>query len=250
MLTLPVLLATALAPFIGSFLGVVVTRHRSPAAIVIGRSHCDDCGIPLHAAELVPILSWTLCRGRCRYCGNTIGLFYPLIEVAAIAIPVWLAIDHLHGREFWISCTLGWTLLCLSAADIRYLVLPDFLTLPLVVGGAFVNWALNLATVEDCVVGAVGGFLFVFAIREAYFFLRKREGIGLGDAKLLAAAGAWVTWTGLPSVIVIASVSGLVIALTGSGRTRLSSSYRIPFGAFLCGGWWLVWLYGPLVPVS
>ncbi len=250
MSNLPELWAIVAAPFIGSFLGVVVARYRAPATIVIGRSSCEFCAVPLHPSELVPVLSWVFLRGRCRYCGESIGLFYPLIELGAVAIPVWLVMDGVHGREFWIGCTLGLTLLCLSMIDIRFFTLPDFLTLPLAGAGLLVNWALNMAPIVDCVAGIAAGYVFIVAVRGVYFLVRKREGIGLGDAKLLAAAGAWVTWAGLPSVIAIASLSGVIVVLAGHRRTELSAAYRVPFGAFLCAGWWLVWMYGPLVLTS
>jgi leader peptidase (prepilin peptidase) / N-methyltransferase len=84
-------------------------------------------------------------------------------------------------------------------------------------------------------------------LRWAYWLLRRQEGIGLGDAKLLAASGAWVSWEGLPSVLLVASVAALASTLLRHKRGgSISLVDRVPFGAFLCLGTWLVWLYGPL----
>jgi leader peptidase (prepilin peptidase)/N-methyltransferase len=93
--------------------------------------------------------------------------------------------------------------------------------------------------------GAVAGFGGVVLLRFIYEKLRGREGMGLGDAKLLAAAGAWTSWTGLSSILAIAAISALVFALLGRGH-RLALADRIAFGPFLAVGLWLVWLYGPL----
>jgi leader peptidase (prepilin peptidase)/N-methyltransferase len=151
------------------------------------------------------------------------------------------------GLEFWASCLLGWTLLCLSALDLRYFLLPDFLTLPLIVAGILINSALDGELPVKYGVGAVAGYAFVQLLRFAYRRLRSREGMGLGDAKLLAAAGAWVSWSGLPSVVLVASLLALVVVLIQSLRSkRLDPQQRVPFGAFLSAGLWMVWLYGPL----
>ena len=120
------LLSALIAPFIGSFLGVVVTRLHEPEGIVFGRSRCPECGTQLRPLDLVPLLSWLVLRGRCRYCGKPISLFHPSIELAALAIALWAA-AVVSGPLLWLSCLLGWTLLALAAADFRYFLLPDFL---------------------------------------------------------------------------------------------------------------------------
>jgi leader peptidase (prepilin peptidase)/N-methyltransferase len=99
----------------------------------------------------------------------------------------------------------------------------------------------------DSAIGAGAGFAIFALVRWLYRRLRGREGLGLGDAKLLAAAGAWVTWNGLPSVVLIAAVFGLVSALVMAQRgEQLSLNQRLAFGPALCLGTWLVWLYGPI----
>jgi leader peptidase (prepilin peptidase)/N-methyltransferase len=237
----------AVSPFVGSFLGVVVTRFRSPLTILVGRSVCVTCGTQLGLGDLVPLLSWLSSRNRCRHCGGKIGIFYPLIELAALAIAAW---SVLAAPDFnpWASCILGWTLLALAVIDVRDYLLPDFLTIPLALLGLATAWIMASSSVLNHLVGAACGLVGVVALRWAYHRLRRREGIGLGDAKLLAAAGAWVSWAGLPSVVLIGAVTGLTVTLIRgclTGRT-LSHSDRVPFGAFLCLGIWIVWLYGPV----
>lgn len=233
-----------LAPFIGSFLGVLVTRFDRPGSIVIGRSACDHCGVRLGFRDLVPLVGWTLTRGRCRHCGQPIGLFYPAIELAAVGVALWAALTA-EGWALWIGCGLGWALLALAATDFRYFLLPDFLTLPLVVAGLAVVWFFDGDAFAAHVIGAVVGLSFIIALHYLYRALRGRDGIGLGDAKLFAAAGAWVGWSGLPSVMLIAALSALAFAVIRRGE-RLSAADRVPLGAFLCLGLWIVWLHGPL----
>jgi leader peptidase (prepilin peptidase)/N-methyltransferase len=168
------------------------------------------------------------------------------MELAALAVVLWAAAVH-SGPEFWASCLLGWTLLALSALDLRYFLLPDFLTLPLIAAGILVNSALYADPPVQYGVGAVAGYAFVRLLRFVYRKLRSREGMGLGDAKLLAAAGAWVSWSGLPSVVLVASLLALAVVLFQAwpGK-RLDPQQHVPFGAFLSAGLWIVWLYGPL----
>lgn len=240
---LPVLIA----PFIGSFLGVLILRLPAGGAILWGRSACDHCGHTLAPLDLVPLVSFLALRGHCRYCRAPIGWFAPGIEMAALATALWAA-SAVEGPMLWASCVLGWMLLALAAIDFSEEWLPDVLTLPLLVLGLAVNVFVDADNLVDDIIGAAAGFLVFAAIRFLYRRWRGREGLGLGDAKLLAAAGAWLSWQGLPSMVLIAAVIGLVMALPmalrGGGRVALDQ--RLPFGPALCLAFWLVWLYGPL----
>ncbi len=244
----------AISPFIGSFLGVLITRAKAPRTILWTRSICDACGHTLGPADLVPLASWAATGGRCRYCAARIGLFYPGIEIGAVVVAAWAA-TLVGGWPLWVTCAFGWALLALAAIDWREHRLPDFLTLPLIPAGLAVQYALAPASpfvlqpnsLAAGAVGAVAGYVFILLIRWAYAALRHREGIGLGDAKLFAAAGAWVGWLGLPSVLLVAALSGLAYALLRyRGNNTFRPDDRVAFGTFLCLGTWIVWLYGPL----
>jgi leader peptidase (prepilin peptidase)/N-methyltransferase len=240
------LLPVLTAPFIGSFLGVVAERLPAGRGVVLGRSACPHCGHRLRARDLVPVLSWVASGGRCRYCAAPLGLLHPAIEIAALVIALWAA-SELSGWLIWAGCALGWTLLALAVIDQRHLILPDRLTLPLIPAGLGVAYAVEPSLVLNHAIGAGAGFLALAVVGWAYRRLRGREGLGLGDAKLLAAAGAWVSWPGLPSVVLLAAAAALLAAAAGSlaGRSvRLTDP--VPFGSYLCLGTWLVWLYGPL----
>ncbi len=242
------LAAAILAPFVGSFLGVLAMRLPARQPVAVGRSHCPDCGATLGIADLVPLVSWLASGGKCRHCGAPVDRIYPAIELAALAVPLWAA-SETTGWVLWAGCVLGWGLLALAVMDMRSMVLADSLTLPLVAIGLGVSWALGTGTLYSAAIGAAAGFLSFALIGWLYRKLRGRDGLGLGDAKLLAAAGAWLTWMALPSVVALAALSGLATALIRSVAGRpFRAGERLPFGPHLCGAMWLVWLYGPVVP--
>ena len=237
-------LALLTAPFVGSFLGVLIERLPVGEPVGWARSRCRSCGVTLAARDLVPFVSFALTRGRCRLCGAPIGWFAPAIEAAAVGVALW-AVAVVPAAWLWPTLGLGWALLTLAVIDARHLILPDVLTLPLISAGLLVIALALPDGLGASLIGATVGFAAPMAVRGLYGRLRGREGLGLGDVKLLAAAGAWLGWQGLPWVVLIAAVAALVSVLgVAAIRRRLDSAAPIPFGPFLCLAFWLVWLYG------
>jgi len=231
---------------IGSFLGALVVRLPEEVDIVRGRSRCPSCGHPLAPHDLVPLASYLWLRGRCRYCLAKIGTFYPAIELAAVVVALWSA-TLATGWLLWASCALGWTLLTLSLIDLRAHILPDVLTLPLLAAGLLVAWLAEPTELDLHVLGAMVGYTVFAFIAWAYRSWRGRDGLGGGDAKLLAALGAWTGLAALPSIVLIASLTALAVALIASLRGGLALSERIAFGPYLAVAGWIVWLYGPIL---
>ncbi len=240
-------IAVSIAPIAGSFVGVLVLRLPDGAPIALDRSRCDHCGKTLRPWDLLPLISWIVQRGRCRHCRHPVSAFYPGVEAAALVVAVW-AVGIVPGWIGWISCALGWTLLALTLIDLRHYWLPDVLTLPLIAAGLAVAWAMPGTDVLAHLLGAAVGFAAFELIRWLYARWRRREGIGGGDAKLVAAAGAWVSWHGLPSVLILACLGALAVVAARRlfAGAPLRSDQLIAFGPYLCGGIWLTWLYGPL----
>jgi leader peptidase (prepilin peptidase)/N-methyltransferase len=233
----------AVAPFIGSFIGVVIRRLPEDLPIAISRSRCDRCGAVLGPAELAPLISYVLLRGRCRHCRAPIGWFYPAVELAALAVALGAALLSAPGAIVWNS-VFGWTLLALAWIDIRTGLLPDRLTLPLIAAGFAQAWFLR-ADMAASAIGAAAGYGCVWLLEIAYRRLRGREGIGLGDAKLLAAAGAWLGWEALPVTVLGASVLALAAVTAGMARGRaVDRNTEIPFGPFLALAMWVARLLG------
>lgn len=228
---------------VGSFVGTLVLRE--PAGwrgILLGRSQCPHCGVPLRPLDLIPLWSWFAARGHCRHCRAPLPLFYPLVELAAAVIGA--LVFAVVAAPFAIpAATLGWWLLALALIDLRSWRLPDVLTLPLIALGLAAAW-FGLAPevgLLDALLGAAAGYLALAGIAWLYRRLRGREGLGLGDAKLLAAAGAWLGPAALPWVILLAAPIGLVLAL--ARRTPLRGDSAVPFGPPLALAFWLLFLW-------
>ncbi len=215
------------------------------APIAFARSACPHCGTPLGVTDLVPLVSFVLLRGRCRYCRAAIGPFHLMVELAAIAVALWAMLAD-PGR-IWIACSLGWTLLTLAWIDWTEFLLPDVLTLPLLLVGLALTLVWDPDALADHCVAVIVGYLAFVGLAFAYRRLRGRDGLGGGDAKLIAAAGAWCGVAALPFVILGSALLGLLAALLAALAGRaITSTTRIPFGPCIALAFWLVWLYGPL----
>ncbi len=236
------------APFVGSFLGVLIRRLPERKPIGLARSECDCCGRTLAAWELVPLASWLALRGRCRSCGAPIAAFHPAVELAAVLVAVgaiWADAAWSYGgaAQVWVGCGLGWTLLCLGWIDWEQFRLPDALTLPLIIAGLLAAWVLDCGAVTDHAAAAMLGYAGLRLVNAVYRRLRNRDGLGPGDAKLFAACGAWVGLVPLPSVLLFAALGGIAIAVARAlAGEQLRATTRLPFGACLAGALWVVWL--------
>lgn len=239
-----------IAPAIGSFLGVIIRRLPEGRPIIWPRSLCESCGSGLTARDLVPLVSWLMLRGRCRSCGHRLGWFYPGVEIAALLVAVTaLAIDDV--TRAWLDCLLGWWLLLLGWIDLRCWMLPDVLTLPLIVAGLIEAAVFEPDSMFARALGAAVGYLLLRAIALSYRAVRSREGLGAGDTKLFGAAGAWLGLMALPQVILAAALTALVAA--GALRLvgiRLHAHSALPFGPFIALSTWVYWLGGTVFTLS
>ncbi len=240
------LLPVLAAPFMGSFLGVLIRRLPRGRPVAWGRSRCESCGASLRPSELVPLASFVALRGRCRACAAPIGVFHPAIELAALTVAAWAwSVDADAPGLLWVDCGLGWALLALAWIDWEWLRLPDALTLPLLAAGLSAAVVFDGDAVLSHVIGAALGYAGLRLVAIGYRVLRGRDGLGAGDAKLLGAAGAWVGWQALPQVLLLGAAAGLLIA---GARRLLGWSVHahtpVPFGPPLALALWIVWLYG------
>lgn len=169
---------------------------------------------------------------------------FPLFAMPLVPLWAMVAADGWIG--ILLSCLFGWWLLSLAILDIRHFILPDALTLPLVPAGFVATWLTSPTLLPDAVLGAAAGFISFWFVREGYYRLRHREGLGFGDVKLMAGLGAWLGWQSLASVVQIAALAGLAVMLPVALRRDQTTGLRLPFGAYLALGAWLVWLYGPV----
>jgi leader peptidase (prepilin peptidase)/N-methyltransferase len=242
------LILACVAPFIGSFLGVLIRRLPTQRPIALARSVCESCEAVISPRDLIPIVSYFLLRFRCRNCGATIPGFHLAIELLPILVPLWAAAAGVDGAPLWFGCVLGWTLLALGWIDWRHMILPDVLTLPLLLVGLFATWVIEPDQLFGHAAGAAAGYLALTAVAIAYRWARGHDGLGQGDAKLLAAAGAWLGVGLLSEVILLAALAGLAVALVlHLGGRRMSRTTALPFGPCLAFATWVLWLYGDLL---
>jgi len=260
----------------GSFLNVCLSRWPAGESVARPRSHCRSCGRTLAWWENIPLLSWMALRGRCRTCGAWIGVRYPLVEAAVAllwALLVWYSNEDVfaldvppHLRALNIAATLCglvffWLLIALAALDAEHLWLPDSLTYPGIVLGiamkvVFEQFGYHFDTGRRpwnalwvAVFSAAVAAALILLVRWLYWLVRHREGLGLGDAKLMALLAAWL---GLPLAMVALFLGVALGALAAvailAGRSRQTgaswAATQLPFGTFLCVGGMISALWG------
>jgi leader peptidase (prepilin peptidase)/N-methyltransferase len=251
----------------GSFLNVCLSRWPAGESVVQPRSHCRTCSHTLAWWENVPLLSWLALRGRCRGCHERIGWRYPLVEFAVGALwagcwyrlftPETLADSNFAlaeaGLAFAGFAVFYWLLVGLAVLDAEHLWLPDALTVTGIVLGVLLTvmrgsllagagvhsaWLLLLKTALGIL--AAGGLILL--IRWIYWLIRRREGMGLGDAKLMALLAAWL---GLPGALVAFGLGVVLGAAVGLALLAVPSPHgkpgswaltKLPLGTFLCVG--------------
>ena len=168
-----------------------------------------------------------------------------LIAAAAALVALWAAAVDADWPRLLVDCALGWSLLALAWIDWQRMRLPDLLTLPLLAAGLAATALEMPGELLSGVIGAVLGYMALRLIDEGYRRLRGREGLGQGDAKLLAAGGAWLGWEALPWVVLLAAVLGLALALLQRARgMALTRETALPFGPSLALAIWIVRLHG------
>ncbi|HEY6929153.1 MAG TPA: prepilin peptidase [Thermoanaerobaculia bacterium] len=219
---------------VGSFLNVLAHRLPRGESVVFPGSHCPACGSPIAPWDNVPVVSWLLLRGRCRVCGAPIALRYPAMELSNGVLWFLLA----RRADSWLEFTAGAFLcsacLALLAIDAEFQILPDKITLTGIGVGLLLSLlARNLkGALLGVAVGAGGLYLLAFL----YERLAGREGMGLGDVKMLGMIGAFLGPIGVLVTVLLASLAGSVVGLglivLGTGDRKM----RLPFGVFLSLG--------------
>jgi leader peptidase (prepilin peptidase) / N-methyltransferase len=250
---------------IGSFLNVCILRIPVSESIVLPPSHCPSCGTPIKPYDNIPVVSWLLLAGRCRKCKAHISAMYPMVEIGTGLL--FLACYFAFGIS---AEALKWAifaalLIVLTITDLRERILPDkvnflglgmglvlsFLTKP-VDGTA--QWlaerlfaypppeaALSFA---DALIGAGVASGLLWLVAEGYFRARGREGMGLGDVKMMAMAGAFLGLQRALLTILLGSLLGSVIGIAVIAIGRKGRDFELPFGTFLGAGAILVMFFG------
>ena len=266
------LFATLFGLLIGSFLNVVIYRlpimmerqwrqechgcfpeldnpHRNdtdtPFNLSVPRSRCPHCNHAISALENIPVISWLVLKGKCRACQAPISKRYPAIELLTAIISLTVAL--VLPPTWWAVAVLGcsFALIALTFIDIEKMLLPDQTTLPLMWGGIlFALLGISPISLTDSIIGAMAGYLSLWSIFWAFKLLTKKDGMGYGDFKLLAAIGAWVGWSLLPFVVLLSSLVGAICGIIMLRIKHQDQQTPFSFGPYLAVAGWIAMLWG------
>jgi leader peptidase (prepilin peptidase) / N-methyltransferase len=215
--------AAAFGAIWGSFLNVCIARIPRGMSVVSPPSHCFACGARVRAWDNIPILSFFLLRGRCRACGVRFSARHAMVEALTGALSVlvlWsFALDApgvplgVRVARYAVYFAFAAVLVVLAFIDLDTKRLPDVITLPSVGVFFLAGFATGEVRWLERAIGAAAGYLLVRIIADAYYYTTGREGLGLGDGKLLAVMGALLGWKALPPIVCAASLVGIVVSV-------------------------------------
>jgi len=236
--------AALLGLIVGSYLNVVIYRLPLGISTVLPRSRCPGCGAAIRAWDNVPVVSFLLLGGRCRNCGVSISWRYPLIEAATAALFLASFLRFGISLEAPVAALFCALMVALAMIDFDHMILPDAITWPAIALGIllqpFVSWARlwpgPWGAVAGAVLGALLGAGILLGVWLAWYLVRREEGMGLGDVKMLAAIGAFLGWKGVLVSLFSASLSGAVVGVALMALGGLGAKAKLPFGTFLAVG--------------
>ncbi len=256
---------------IGSFLNVCIARIPNDESIIHPRSHCPHCDHFIAWYDNIPVLSFLFLRGKCRSCHEKISFRYPLIEIltgilALLCVlkfssvaqisgsgfaPALFQYSHLEAAAFWFFLFLC-PLLVISWIDYDTFYIPDILSLPFLILGLLTRWIVlaphfSTSVFMDSVLGVFVGGGSLWLVNKTYELIRKQEGIGGGDIKLLGMIGAFLGWKSILWILMLSSFLGSLIGIFLMLFKRLGFKSEIPFGPFLSIAAVLQLFYGPQI---
>lgn len=262
-----ILMIAILSLFIGSFLNVVIYRlprmmeqswgeecriylglkphtETEKLNLYLPFSHCPECKKVIRPWHNIPLLSYLWLNGKCAYCKAPISMRYPLVEALTCIVSVYVALRFGFSWETLAGLLFSWICICLTFIDLDHHLLPDELTLLLLWIGLFFSMFGFFTTSQSAIIGAIAGYL-IFAITQKTFeWTTHKTGMGQGDVKFLAALGAFFGWQMLPLIILLASVTGIIFAVTHMLIKRHMKSIPLPFGPYLALAGWIALLWG------
>jgi len=224
----------------GSFANVCIYRLPLNKGVVAGRSFCFQCKKKISWYDNIPIISFVILSGKCRKCKNKISPQYLLVEILS-ALGFFL-IYFIYGVTtttlFLIILSVGFIIIFFI--DLKHFIIPNSLTFPLMILGFLKSFDPNLNSLFpnyiNSLIGGLFGYGIIWSIIFFYKQLRKKEGMGLGDAKLLSVIGFWFGWIAIPFVIFVSSIVALLSVIPSLIKKSKNMSSQIPFGPFLILG--------------
>ncbi len=238
-------LALVLGLCVGSFLNVCIVRVPKGMSVVRPPSHCPICDRTLSWYENLPILSYVVLRGRCRGCNTPISVRYPMVESLTALLAVLVARAAFGPLEAVLYFLLGCAMIVVTFIDIDHYIIPDAITLPSIIVAPAAAFIVGHITVMDSLIGILIGGGILWGVAWAYQMLRKQEGMGLGDVKLLAMVGGFLGWEAVLFTLLVGSLVGSLIGIVMVLGRRAGLGMEIPFGPFLAFGAMLYVFNGP-----
>ena len=222
----------------GSFANVCIYRLPKNKSIVTGRSFCPNCKKKIIWYDNIPLLSFILLKSKCRFCKKPINSQYFIVElITAISF---VSIYYFFGLTLaaLLLSILSVFFIIIFFIDLKHFIIPNELTFPLMIIGFFKSFDPNLnqtifPNYINSLIGGVFGYLIIWLIIFFYKKVRKKEGMGLGDAKLLAVVGFWFGWFSIPFTIFMSSVVALIFVLPSLINKSRKMSSQIPFGPYI-----------------
>jgi leader peptidase (prepilin peptidase)/N-methyltransferase len=230
---------------IGSFLNVCIYRLPAGKSIVRPASACPVCGNPIHWYDNIPLISYVILRGRCRGCSTPISLRYPIIELLCGLFAMASAMQYGINMSALIYFILIAALLVITFIDIDHRIIPDVISLPGIPLGFLCSFILPQLKWSDSLIGIAVGGGSLLTIALGYQFITGKDGMGVGDIKLLAMIGAFLGWKGVFFTIMASSLIGTAVGIVVMLRSGKGMKMAVPFGPFLSMGAILYVFFGP-----
>ena len=210
-------------------------------------SACPNCGHQLHFWENIPVISYLFLKGKCSSCATQISIQYPLVELITGVASLAVAFTFGVTLQTIAALFFTWLLIALTLIDLKKQLLPDSITLPLLWAGIFLSFFDIFTDLKSSVIGAMVGYLILWSVYQLFKLLTKKEGMGFGDFKLLAALGAWAGFSYLPQIILISSVVGSIVGISMLLIGKIKQQQTIPFGPYLAVAGWIALLWGETI---
>ena len=225
----------------GSFSNVCIRRIPNNTSVIKGRSHCPSCNKLIKWYDNIPLLSFLILKARCRDCSTKIDVKYFIIEL--ISALNFVLIFYLFGFSsttiLFFILSIGF--LIIFFIDLKHFIIPNEITYPLMMLGFLKSFDPNLnlnlfPNFIDSLIGGFLGYIIIWLVIFIYKKFRNKEGMGLGDAKLVSLIGFWFGWISIPFVIFFSSTIALIKVIPDLIKNKKNLSSEIPFGPYLIVG--------------
>ena len=224
----------------GSFANVCIYRLPLDKGVVSGRSYCPKCKKQITWKDNIPIISYLLLRGKCRKCKKPISSQYALVEFLSILF--FTIIYFLYGITLTtlLLMILSLSFIIIFFIDLKHFIIPNEITFSMMALGFIKSFDPKLNSLFpnyiNSLIGGLLGYGIIWSIIYFYKQVRKKEGMGLGDAKLFGVIGFWFGWLAIPFIIFLSSVIALLSVVPSLLKNSRTMSSQIPFGPYIIIG--------------